>query len=71
MKGGDDVTEFEQIYREHFDTVYRFLIRLCRNEPLAAAACGREVYKWDRERTIWMGADELTYGAFRLYVRRE
>ena len=35
MKGGDDVTEFEQIYREHFDTVYRFLIRLCRNEPLA------------------------------------
>lgn len=29
------MTEFEQIYREHFDTVYRFLIRLCRNEPLA------------------------------------
>lgn len=38
---------------------------------VAAAACGREVYKWDWERTIWMGADELTYGAFRLYVRRE
>ena len=35
MNGGDDVTEFEQIYREHFDTVYRFLIRLCRNESLA------------------------------------
>ena len=29
------MTEYEQIYREHFDTVYRFLIRLCRNEPLA------------------------------------
>lgn len=29
------MTEFEQIYREHFDTVYRFLMRLCRDAPLA------------------------------------
>ena len=33
---------------------------------VAAVACGREVYKWDQERTIWMGADELVYDAFRL-----
>ena len=29
------MTEFEQIYREHFDTMYRFLMRLCRDAPLA------------------------------------
>ena len=29
------MTEFEKIYREHFDTVYRFLVRLCRDESLA------------------------------------
>ena len=29
------MTDFEQIYREHFETVYRFLVRLSRNEPLA------------------------------------
>ena len=29
------MTEFEQIYQEHFDTVYRFLMRLCRDAPLA------------------------------------
>jgi RNA polymerase sigma-70 factor (ECF subfamily) len=29
------VTEFERIYREHFDTVYGFLMRLCRSAPLA------------------------------------
>ena len=29
------MTEFEQIYRERFDTVYRFLMRLCRDVPLA------------------------------------
>ena len=29
------MTEFERIYKEHFDTVYKFLIRLCRSAPLA------------------------------------
>lgn len=29
------MTEFERIYKEHFDTVYGFLIRLCRSAPLA------------------------------------
>ena len=29
------MTEFERIYREHFDTVYGFLMRLCRSAPLA------------------------------------
>ena len=46
------MTEFEQIYREHFDTVYRFLIRLCRNEPLAeelGAATNRWQRSWHRK----------------------
>ena len=29
------MTVFEQIYRDHFDTVYKFLMRLSRNESLA------------------------------------
>ena len=33
---------------------------------VAAAVSGKEIYKWDQKRTIWMDADELTYGAFRL-----
>ena len=32
----------------------------------AAAAVGKEVYEWDQERTIWMGADELNIEAYRL-----
>ncbi|MBQ2956896.1 MAG: sigma-70 family RNA polymerase sigma factor [Clostridia bacterium] len=29
------MTEFERIYREHFNTVYGFLMRLCRSAPLS------------------------------------
>lgn len=29
------MTEFERIYKEHFGTVYGFLMRLCRSAPLA------------------------------------
>ena len=29
------MTEFERIYKEHFNTVYKFLMRLCRSAPLA------------------------------------
>ena len=29
------MTEFERIYREHFERVYRFLLGLCRSAPLA------------------------------------
>ena len=29
------MTEFEKVYREHFETVYGFLMRLCRSAPLA------------------------------------
>ena len=34
---------------------------------LVTAACvGKEIYEWDQERTIWMGADELDISAYRL-----
>lgn len=33
---------------------------------VAAAAVGKEIYEWDQERTIWMGADELNIEAYRL-----
>ena len=33
---------------------------------VAAAVSGKEIYKWDQKRTIWMDADELAYSAFRL-----
>ena len=33
---------------------------------VAAALAGKEIYEWDQERTIWMGADELDIEAYRL-----
>lgn len=32
----------------------------------AAWASGRAIYRWDQERTIWVGADEVEYKAYRL-----
>ena len=32
---------------------------------VAAAAAGIAIYRWDQQRTIWMGADELEYKAYR------
>ena len=37
------MTEFERIYREHFDTVYGFLMRLCRSAPLAETDSGLRI----------------------------
>jgi len=39
------VTEFEQIYREHFNTVYGFLMRLCRSAPLAEELAQETFFK--------------------------
>lgn len=33
---------------------------------VAAALVGKEIYEWDQERTIWMGAGELNIEAYRL-----
>ena len=33
---------------------------------VTAEFVGKEIYEWDQERTIWMDADELEIGAFRL-----
>ena len=33
---------------------------------VAGLLVGKEIYEWDQERTIWMGADELDIEAYRL-----
>ena len=33
---------------------------------VAGVLVGKEIYEWDQERTIWMGADELNIEAYRL-----
>ena len=33
---------------------------------VAGVLVGKEIYEWDQERTIWMGADELIIEAYRL-----
>ena len=33
---------------------------------VALSLVGVQIYEWDQERTIWMGADELDIGAYRL-----
>nr|WP_244990622.1 RNA polymerase sigma factor [Clostridium algidicarnis] len=35
MKGGENVTEFEEIYSEYFKDVYRYVLSLSKNESIA------------------------------------
>ena len=35
MKGGENVTEFEEIYSEYFKDVYRYVLCLSKNESIA------------------------------------
>ena len=39
------MTEFERIYQEHFDTVFGFLMRLCRSAPLAEELAQETFFK--------------------------
>ena len=47
--------EFERIYREHFDTVYRFLMRLCRSAPLAEELAQETFFKAMRSLSAFDG----------------
>jgi RNA polymerase sigma factor (sigma-70 family) len=33
--GGETVTDFEEVYLEHFSEVYKYVLTLCRNEAIA------------------------------------
>lgn len=35
MKGGENVTDFEEVYSEYFTDVYRYVLSLCKNESIA------------------------------------
>lgn len=35
MNGGENVTEFEEIYSEYFEDVYRYVLSLSKNESIA------------------------------------
>ena len=35
IKGSESVDEFEMIYAQHFQSVYRYVLSLCRNETMA------------------------------------
>lgn len=35
MKGGENVTEFEEVYSEYFKDVYRYVLSLSKNESIA------------------------------------
>lgn len=35
MKGGENVTEFDEIYSEYFEDVYRYVLSISRNETIA------------------------------------
>ena len=35
MKGGEDVTEFDEIYTKYFKDVYKYVLCLCKNESMA------------------------------------
>ena len=47
-EGGEKVTPFEEIYKEHFGGVYRYVYSLCRNESAAEEITQETFYKGGR-----------------------
>ena len=72
------MTEFERIYKEHFDTVYGFLIRLCRSAPLAEELAQetfframRSLGKFDGRCRIEVWLCQIAKNAYYSHMRRQ
>ena len=61
VKGGDGVADFERIYTDHFESVYRYVFSLCRNPDLAQEVTQEAFYK------AMMSIDKFD-GTCQLYV---
>lgn len=72
------MTEFERIYKEHFDTVYGFLIRLCRSASLAEELAQetfframRSLGKFDGRCRIEVWLCQIAKNAYYSHMRRQ
>lgn len=61
VKGGDGVADFERIYTDHFQNVYKYVFSLCRNPSLAEEVTQEAFYK------AMMSIDKFD-GTCQLYV---
>ena len=71
------MTEFERIYREHFNTVYGFLMRLCRSAPLSEELAQETFFRAMRSLNrfdgrcrieVWLG--QIAKNAYYSHCRR-
>ena len=44
-EGGDEVTDFEHVYKTYFNDVYMYVLRLSRNEHVAEEITGDTFFK--------------------------
>ncbi len=77
MKGGRIVNEFEQIYREHFGDVYRYILNLSRDEHIAeeitaetffSALKSIDKFRGDCEIRVWLC--QIAKHCYLSYLRR-
>ncbi|WP_334293612.1 sigma-70 family RNA polymerase sigma factor [Anaerocolumna aminovalerica] len=78
MKGGENVTEFEEIYSEYFEDVYRYVLCLCRNESIAEditqetffkALKNIDSFKGDCKMSVWLC--QIAKNSYFSYLKKE
>ncbi len=78
MKGGENVTELEEIYSKYFEDVYRYVLCLCRNESIAEditqetffkALKNIDSFKGDCKMSVWLC--QIAKNSYFSYLKKE
>ena len=78
MKGGENVTEFEDIYSEYFDDVYRYVLSLSKNKSIAEditqetffkALKGIDGFKGNCKMSVWLC--QIAKNLYFSYLKKE
>ena len=78
MKGGENVTEFEEIYSEYFKDVYRYVLCLSKNESIAEeitqetffkALKNIDGFKGNCKMSVWLC--QIAKNSYFSYLRKE
>jgi len=78
MKGGENVTEFEEIYSEYFKDVYRYILCLSKNECIAEditqetffkALKNIDSYKGNCKMSVWLC--QIAKNSYFSYLKKE
>jgi len=78
MKGGENVTEFEEVYSEYFKDVYKYVLSLSRNESVAEditqetffkALKNIDRFKGDCKLSVWLC--QIAKNSYFSYLKKE